>query len=240
LRYQCRLIVKAGGQLFPPCQITLRTLKAPIKPTIPQIAIPAGAFWMREGKPAQVIALPSFAIDHSEVSREDYALCALAGVCPMPSDVFSGRWREPQDRLRIDDAKRFCAWMGRKLPTEAQWIKAARGGHEIQEGIANPLPRRPFPWGEHPPSCQEANLRWCFVEKRGKHEFPALLPAERFLRDISPYGVRMMAGNTAEIVREGHIKGGSAFSPPQDIDAKGRIELGEGLRWVGFRCVTEN
>jgi formylglycine-generating enzyme required for sulfatase activity len=125
------------------------------------------------------------------------------------------------------------------LPTEAQWMLAARGAIHLPNG-PNPSPKRPYPWGDQKHTCQRANLHWCFPTQRNGVQIPSLLPIHRPLGDISPLGVRMLAGNVAEMMRDGMIKGGSAFSEALPLDQRGRIELRQGLSWVGFRCIKEN
>ncbi|MCB9644779.1 MAG: SUMF1/EgtB/PvdO family nonheme iron enzyme [Myxococcales bacterium] len=234
----CRSLQRGGAVLAPACTLRLAAGAPSMKFQPVRLAIPEGnVSHLEDGKPKES-HVPSFWMDRDEVDRASYARCVIAGRCPLIDDVFLGDWSLPRDRLRVRDAMRYCKWLGGTLPTETQWILAARGGAVIEEK-PNPFPKRPYPWGEEKHDCSRANLHWCFQKERNGVKIPALLPTSRYLGDVSPYGIRMMAGNVAEMMRDGLIKGGSSFSEPHPIDWRGRIELRRGLSWVGFRCVRE-
>ncbi len=232
----CRLLQRGGATLSPLCQEHLRDIAPSVPPNITQISIPSGEVWITHDGKERLQQVTHFSIDRDEADRAYYAACAVAGRCPPLDDLFALPWSLPRDRLRVKDAQAACQWRNMTLPTEAQWMIAARGSLRLPSG-PNPFPKRPYPWGENKHDCQRANLHWCFPIQRNGVQVPSLLPIHRPLGDISPFGVQMLAGNVAEMMRDGLIKGGSAFSQAHPLDWRGRIELRQGLSWVGFRCV---
>jgi len=136
--------------------------------------------------PQMTVYLDNFEIDQVEVTNARYRHCVEAGICQPASD----RWIDLPDGYITDprynnypaigvswfDAYSYCQWIGKRLPTEAEWEKAARG----TDG-------RRYSWGdEWKPTYGAFN---------GK-----LYPTGSFPRDTSPYGVLDMAGNASEWV----------------------------------------
>ncbi len=156
------------------------------------IYIPAGTFLMGNGgiyaqineKPPHEVYLDGFWIDKYEVTNEQFAQCVQAGSCtstyyndPNLPD-FS---KHPVVYLSWNKAKEYCQWAGRRLPTEAQWEKAARNNDT-----------RIYPWGNEEPTVFNTNFNKNIGEKT--------VAIGSYPTWMSPYGVLDMAGNVAEWV----------------------------------------
>lgn len=203
------------------------------------VLVPAGPFWLGPKGNTRKVELTEFRIDRYEVSREDYALCVLKGQCTSPiARWLDPPWDYPRDRISPDQARQYCAAFGKKLPTEEQWVKAARGGISLGR-MRNRASARIYTWGDSKPTCKHANLKWCFKETVDKQTIPVPVVFHLKLHDRSPYGVYHMMGNVAEIIRDGSIKGGNGFANARAISWKEHMDQRNGLQWVGFRCVTE-
>ncbi len=169
------------------------------EPTAPpvmdiMIEIPAGSFIMGsdtgdpDEAPAHEVDLPAFEIDRFEVTNADFAqfVEATGYQTDAEKEGRSKNWRDdaegkdnhPVVRVSWNDAVAYCEWLGKRLPTEAEWEKAARG----TDG-------RTYPWGdEWDPS--KAN-----VKETGLRGTAAV---GSFGTGASPYGVEDMAGNAWE------------------------------------------
>jgi formylglycine-generating enzyme required for sulfatase activity/tetratricopeptide (TPR) repeat protein len=159
--------------------------------------IPAGEFAMGSDKgsnnerPVHTVYLDSFWIDQTEVTNRMYALCVSTGACQAPkalnsysrSSYYGNSDFENYPVIYIDwdMAKTYCTWAGQRLPTEAEWEKAARG-------TANYT----YPWGEEV-NCDKANAQGCKGETS---------PVGEYELGKSPYGVFDMAGNVMEWVAD--------------------------------------
>jgi formylglycine-generating enzyme required for sulfatase activity len=142
--------------------------------------------------PYHEVTLASFAIDRTEVTAEAYAECVSAGECSPPALTFGDRQpcantsgQQPVACVDWFQARDFCASIGKRLPTEAEWEKAARG----TDG-------RMFPWGNDAPDCSRAHLG-----------APCPVSAEPLVvgskpAGASPYGALDMAGNLFEWVSD--------------------------------------
>ncbi len=182
------------------------------------VQVPAGPFWMgcneqvekkcpKDEEPYHEIYLDAFSIDRVEVTNAEYQDCVRAGKCQgrenddsssKDKDRFQGfdGDRQPMIGVSWEDARNYCEWAGKRLPTEAEWEKAARG----TDG-------RIYPWGNEKPDCTKANFRGC----RGN-----TLPVGSKPSDASPYGVLDMAGNTWEWVADWYDKSYYQGSPSQN------------------------
>lgn len=131
--------------------------------------------------PQLVLNLDAFTIDQLEVTVARYRRCAAAGTC-RPVAALEAL---PDDYPVVDvtwyDADAYCRWVGKRLPTEAEWEKAARGA----DG-------RWYPWGNE---WDDKRANHAIVEKD-------LKPVGSYPQDASPYGVLDMGGNALEWVAD--------------------------------------
>ncbi|MDI7270020.1 MAG: formylglycine-generating enzyme family protein, partial [Myxococcota bacterium] len=173
-----------------------------------------------------IVTLSAFCIDVTEVTNAAYSRCVAAGACEPPDPVTAIRrdWyygnpefdEYPVVNVSWLDANAYCQWLGKRLPTQAQWEKAGRGGCDVApppscgpEDLA-----RVFPWGDSPPTCDQAeSWTWdtanCLdsIYDRGVTRPVGTLPG-----GASPYGVLDLADNVEELVRDW------ADSAPDDPD----------------------
>ncbi|MFC1707346.1 formylglycine-generating enzyme family protein, partial [Planctomycetota bacterium] len=139
-----------------------------------------GSLW----NPLRELELPGFYVDLHEVTNKEYGrFVAEAGADPPPSwpsgKIPSGAEDEALTGITFEEAQRFAAARGGRLPTPAEWEKAARG--------AEP---HTWPWGDEP---REAGCNWAGLG-HARPLKPGSLP-----KDIStPYGLFDMAGNVSE------------------------------------------
>ncbi len=229
---------------------------------VPMITIPAGEFLMGspEGKgrdderPQRSVYLEEFAIDQVEVTNERYmAFVKSIGHRTPPNPYGAGPLQSikgieqlPVVQTTWYDAKAYCSWAKKRLPTEAEWEKAARG----TDG-------RLYPWGNEPPTAKRANFDREWEDEHTLHAVGSLPDGD------SPYGVKDMAGNAREWVSDWYdaeyyrhapnrnpqgpdkkgvvrsIRGGSWHSPASDITttARGRGGFALQTHGTGFRCV---
>ena len=146
-------------------------------------------------RPQQKIWLQTFYMDRTEVTVAAYEACVKSGACKAAKTLYGdfSRPRQPKVGVSWFDAVQFCKAMGKRLPTEAQWEKAARG----TDG-------RTFPWGNGDCTCKRAVIkdqrgRSCGVKKRGGSPNKG----RTFVvgsRPATQYGLHDMAGNAWEWV----------------------------------------
>ena len=192
------------------------------------VAVPAGAFTMgtddgpKDERPAHQVRVASFEIDRLPVTNARFAefLNANGTTNRDGEHLFDDddadarihrqgtRWvadkgyeRHPVVEASWAGARDYCAWRGQRLPTEAEWEKAARG----PDG-------RKYPWGNEPPSPVRAQYAARFNETA---------PVDAFPTGASPYGALDMAGNAWEWVS-------SAYRPYPYDPADGREDLRAG------------
>lgn len=185
----------------------VKTYEAPREPSreitgqdgAPMLLVPAGEFLMgsndggSDEKPVHRVFLDAFYMDQYEVTTERYALFLQATGRKQPF-----RWDEVSlgshgDRpvIGVDwhDADAYCRWAGKRLPTEAEWEKAARG----TDG-------RKYPWGNEEPTSRHANFnRSCGgLFSSCKPYSDVLVSVGSYEDGKSPYGIYDMAGNVWE------------------------------------------
>jgi len=155
------------------------------------VLVPAGWFLMgendgrRSNQPQHRVYLDAYCIQNTEVTAGEFtAYLAAAG---RPADVGNHIWLDKRDSLPAigvlwRDADAYCRWDGLRLPTEAEWEKAARG-----------VDGRRFPWGN------SWDPRLANTAESGLEE---VLPVGSYPAGVSPYGLLDMAGNAAEWVAD--------------------------------------
>ena len=182
---------------------------------IEQVYVPAGEFIMgstnandpsfSDEMPQRTVYLDAFWIDRIETTNRQYAACQSAGACPPPIQYSSASRPSYYYEVNLafadypviyvdwNAANAFCKWAQARLPTEAEWEKAARG----TDG-------RLFPWGNSPANCDLANFISCFGDTSPVGSYP---------EGASPYGVLDMAGNVWEWVEDGYQTNTYSVSP---------------------------
>jgi formylglycine-generating enzyme required for sulfatase activity len=139
------------------------------------------------------VYLDAFEIDKYEVNYRRYQVCIDAGFCSAPGvgGMFNYGWPNiemlPVNAVDWDQARTFCEFEGKRLPTEAEWEKAARGSNDT----------RMFPWGNEAPSCNYAVMDTELAGNLGCGT-GNVMPIGSKPAGASPYGVMDMAGNVWE------------------------------------------
>jgi eukaryotic-like serine/threonine-protein kinase len=216
------------------------------------VFVPAGSFTMGSAtgqaneKPVHAVYVDDFWIMQSEVTNTQYARCVEAAVCQPPHNQ---RWDDPRfsaypvTDVDWDQAVAYATWVGGRLPTEAEWEKAARGADE-----------RTYPWGNAAPTPLLLNYNLSEGDITPTGHYPA---------GASFYGVLDMAGNVEEWVADWYtadyyttapaqnppgpptgdtrvLRGGSFTSIARDVraTARGYTLPNADAPTTGFRVVT--
>lgn len=220
---------------------------------------------MGGSSPYHELMLSGYYIDKNEVTVSAYGACVNAGVCKPPSTVsldgetcnwtVNGKEDHPVNCVNWNQAVTYCEWAGKRLPTEAEWEKAARG----TDG-------RKYPWGNEDATCDYAVMNYggygCGTES-------TWAACSKSPVGDSPYGLCDMAGNVWEWVSDWYgadyyssspssdpigaesgservIRGGSFYSSADFFDDTLRASLREALDpnvddrgTLGMRCARD-
>jgi formylglycine-generating enzyme required for sulfatase activity len=174
------------------------------------VFVPAGEFVMGsdpdEGhareRPEHTVTLSAYCIDSTEVTRREYVRCVEDGACVYDATQVQPEPDMPAWRLTWTQSETLCAWGAKRLPTEAEWEKAARGGCDVvAPSTCGPEDERRYPWGDEPePTPETANL--CYRGDGLCGFYAELDVVGTRAADVSPYGAHDMLGNVAEWVAD--------------------------------------
>ncbi|MBM2615808.1 SUMF1/EgtB/PvdO family nonheme iron enzyme [Actinoplanes sp. LDG1-06] len=223
----------------------------------PTVLLPGGVALV--GPRPSPVTLPPLRFDVHEVTNAQFRLCVRARHCLEPVQPFSetlyygGDPEQPVVYVNAYQAAGYCAWVGRRLPTENEWERAARG-----------TTGRPYPWGDAEPDSRRVAAAF------GESDAPALDPVDdrRYAAGDTPEGLIHMAGNVQEWVRtevqddeslesgatdqwrrlgtwNGHdrvsvlaVKGGGRLDEPMPMFRANGADASDLDPQTGFRCVS--
>ena len=213
----------------------------------------------RDERPSYRVRLSRYFLDPQEVTQAEYQACVDAGICSASDASRCFVWADhaferggklpetmrgashPAVCVTWFQARLYCAAVGKRLPTEAEWERAAAG----------PL-RRTYPWGDAAPTCSRAHFDGCGEHTRPVGGRPA---------GSTPEGIQDLAGNVSEWVQDWYerdaywlpfrqdpagpeqglvrgVRGGSYYDGSSQLRAAYRYGLNPGSSFstVGFRC----
>jgi formylglycine-generating enzyme required for sulfatase activity len=191
------------------------------------VLVPAGPFPMgstmgeADELPVHQVYLDAFWMDQHQVSVGHYARFLDATAQEAPPDWIimnrSQHQKRPVVNVEWADAAAYCAWAGKRLPTEAEWEKAARG----TDG-------RTYPWGNEHPTKFFAN-----VNREQWNNHSALTPVGAYEEGKSPYGIYDMAGNVWEWVSDWYDPDYYQYSPVKNPTGppRGQSKVIRGGSW---------
>ncbi|MBW6474259.1 MAG: formylglycine-generating enzyme family protein, partial [Anaerolineaceae bacterium] len=233
------------------------------------VYVPEGEFMMgsqiseasENEKPQHLVYLDAFWIYRTAVTNKAYRICVEEGICSAPSNTYyfadPSYADHPVVYVNWFDAAAYCQWAGGRLPTEAEWEKAARG----TDG-------RNYPWGNSPVTGDKANFcdvncQNSWAENTQNDGYENTAPVGSYPAGASFYDALDMAGNVWEWVTDWYdeayynwslnenptgpsvgttrvLRGGSWYDQAKHIRVsyRGRHVPDESLMDYGFRCVV--
>jgi formylglycine-generating enzyme required for sulfatase activity len=239
----------------PATNIQVPTDEVVLDPSGTMVLVPAGDFQMGcdpahnggftcapDELPLHTVKQDGYYIDIFEVSNAQYAGCVKDSACEPPSNFSSETQASYYDNPAYNnfpvvyvtwkDAKDYCTWAGKRLPTEAEWEKAARG-----------TTIKTYTWGDDEPSCTLANIynnttsSNCVGDTSAVGSHPD---------SVSQYGAKDMVGNVWEWVSdwysETYYKTSSAENPTGPSADTFKVLRGGGWRasWVFSRTASRS
>lgn len=241
------------------------------------VRIPSGPFIMGSDKkadknaylaefPQRTVYLDAYEIDKYEVTTVQFLKFVLASNRDPLIDwqYDGGNFQEtmashPVMHVSWFDADAYCAWAGKRLPTEAEWEKAARGG----DG-------RIYPWGNQMAGLSRSNFGRTGLSGpvRDRPErlllYPPIISVDKYDNAVSPYGLFQMSGNVAEWVADWYdpkyyakapdknpkgpekgtqrsFRGGGWIDSTPSVRAAQRngTDPNTKMNWMGFRCAKD-
>jgi len=252
-----------------------------------QVHFAAGTFLMGspdgEGSadehPQHSVSVAAFDLDTTDVTVAAYAECVRAGKCTPAATTIAGpsfadsdkatwskycngdradRRTHPANCIDFDQATAYCAWTGKRLPTEAEWEYAARGGKT-----------RTYPWGDEPPDETRADACGAECAAMAKEEgfewrsmypaadgWPSTAPVGTYPAGRTPEGLLDMAGNVWQWTSTPYARYGASDAGPRMVLRGGAWDsyMPKSLRTtnrvsedkathsnvVGFRCAKSS
>jgi iron(II)-dependent oxidoreductase len=241
------------------------------------VKIPAGTFIMGSDKkvdrnaypaefPQRKVYLDAYEIDKFEVTTVQFLKFVLAtNRAPLIDWQYDGgnfqdtMASHPVMHVSWFDADAYCKWAGKRLPTSAEWEKAARG----EDG-------RMYPWGNEPAGLSRANFGRTGLSGpvRDRPErlllYPPIISVDKYENAVSPYGLFQMAGNVAEWTADWYdpqyykkapdrnpkgpetgtqkaFRGGGWIDSTPSVRPAQRngTEPSTKMNWLGFRCARD-
>lgn len=190
--------------------------------------VPPGDFLMGaedglpDSRPLHRVYVSGYLIDRYEVTNAQYGQCVQGGSCTAPRDreAFddADRAKHPVVNVTWSQARDYCAWAGKRLPTEAEWEKAGRG----TDG-------RLYPWGNSEAVIDEHRAK----TNEAKLAANGTAPVGRYAMLTSPYGVHDLVGSVSEWVKDWYADDFYALSSTRDPQGplRGSFRVLRGAGW---------
>lgn len=185
----------------------------------------------------QKYKVEKFKIDRTEVTVAAFRKCVAAKKCDPPVEdkdnanencnyTYKNREEHPLTCVTWMDAKNYCAFVGARLPSKAEWIYAATGGRDIA-----------YPWGDEKPA---QGVCWSGAITNSVVGLTKTCPVGYANKDVSAAGVVDLAGNVQEWIDEDHVYVGGDYTTSHPDSMKvtqsNKRPGSWGYNFIGFRC----